>query len=236
MKNLSKSEKIIQKLEEKACLKQTVFDRTQEAFRKLKEVLKKIVREYNEKLVSNDQRVMLSFKNISNFQCELKVGGDLLIFYMHSNVFEFDRNHDIWKTSYIKKNRQGSFSGIISIYNFLSDSFKYNRINDLGYLIARLFVNKDAHYFVEGKQQMAYLTNDFGKVVLDEKIIRDVIESAILYTLKFDLLVSQYDNVKITTVEQIIEIRKIGLKTGKRLGYSFKVDDIRGKSLVYTGG
>jgi len=233
---MKKSEKIIKTLEEKACLKQKVFDKTLEAFRNLKEVLKKLVVEYNEKLEAHDQRVMLNFKNISNFQCELKVGGDLLIFYMHSNIFEFDRNHDIWKTQYVKKNKQGSYSGIINVYNFLSDSFKYNRIEDLGYLIARIFVNKDAHYFVEGKQQMAYLTKDFGNSIINEENVRDIIESAILYTQKFDLLVPPYDDIKITNVNQIMELRKMGLKTGKRLGFSFNADDVKGETLLYTGG
>jgi len=34
---------------------------------------------------------------------------------------------------------------MISIYNFLSDSFKFNRVNDIGYLIARVFTNKENH-------------------------------------------------------------------------------------------
>lgn len=235
MKNSSKSEKILKMLEEKACLKQKVFDQTLDAFRNFKLVLKEIVKDYNQKLVSHDHRIMLDFKNISNFQCELKVGGDVLIFFMHSNIFEFDRDHDIWKTSYIKKNRQGSYSGIISIYNFLSDSFKYNRKEDLGYLIARVFINQKGHYFVEGKQQMDYLTNEFGKQAIQNDNIKDIIESAILYSQKFDLLVSPYDDVKITTVEQILEIRRMGFKTGKRLGFSFNSDDIKGESLLYTG-
>ena len=155
---------------------------------------------------------------------------------MHSNVFEFDRDHNIWKTSYIKKDKQASYSGIINIYNFLSDSFKYNRDEDLGYMIARIFINKDMHYFVEGKQQLGYLSNDFGTDKINEDVIEDIIQSAILYSQKFDLLVPPYEDVKILSLEQIIEVRKQGIKTGKRLGFSFNADDINGTKLTYTGG
>ena len=48
-------------------------------------------------------------------------------------------------------NRQyRTYCGVINMYNFLSDSFKYNRENDLGYLIGRMFINKE-NTFVEGK-------------------------------------------------------------------------------------
>ena len=50
---------------------------------------------------------------------------------------------------------------MINIYNFLADSFKYNRLNDVGYLVGRVFLNKDLHYFVEGKRQLGFLYNDF---------------------------------------------------------------------------
>jgi hypothetical protein len=40
---------------------------------------------------------------------------------MHSNIFQFDREHPAWKTAYIQKNKYNAYSGIINIYNFLFD-------------------------------------------------------------------------------------------------------------------
>ena len=236
MKKQSKTEKIINTLVEKSCLKQNVFDNTLNTFKKLKQVLSNKAKNYNQILQDQTKKVSFAYKSVGNFQCELKFAGDILVFYMHSNVFEFDRDHNIWKTSYIKKDKQASYSGIINIYNFLSDSFKYNREEDLGYMIARIFINKDLHYFVEGKQQLGYLSNDFGTDKINEDVIKDIVKSAILYSQKFDLLVPPYENVKILSLEQIIEVRKQGIKTGKRLGFSFNADDINGNKLMYTGG
>lgn len=232
----NKENQIINTLVEKAGMKQKVFDNTLEIFKKLKIVLQDIVKTYNEQLQKNDQRLMLSFKEVSPFQYELKIAGDILIFHMHSNIFEFDRDHGVWKISYVQKDKSVTYSGIINIYNFLSDSFKYNRSEDLGYLVARIFINKDNHYFVEGKQQMGYYYNDFGKNKVDENVLKDFVESAILYSLKFDLLVPPYDAVKILSVSQIQEKRKQGMQTGKRLGFTFNSDDIDGVRLQYTGG
>jgi hypothetical protein len=97
----------------------------------------------------------------------------------------------------------------------------------LGYLIARLFINHEYYYFVEGKQQMNSWVNHFGTAVINKQILRDIVESAILYTLNFDLLAPPYDSVKIISLEQMIsKIESARYQTGKRLGFTFNSDDI----------
>jgi hypothetical protein len=113
------------------------------------------------------------------------------------------------------------------IYNFLNDSFRYNRTADLGYLIARVFINHEFHYFVEGKQQTNYWVNQFGKETISKQILREIVVTAILYTLNFDLLVPPYDAVKIISVEQMnAKIESARFQTGKRLGFTFNSDDV----------
>ena len=111
---------------------------------------------------------------------------------------------------------------MINIYNFLADSFKYNRSDDVGYLIARFFLNKDMHYFVEGKKQLGFLYNDFDHAVLDRQAAKAVIESTILYCLNFDLFTPPYDEVHQLSVKDMIETtNSVGFSTGKRLGFRF---------------
>ncbi len=227
MKNKDPKKIILNTLSEKANIKQKVYDKTLAVFKMVKKVLKTMVTDYNKQLTEVDPRVLLEFKDISKFEAELKVAGDLLIFNMHSNIFEFDREHGVWKKSYVKDNPLNSYAGIINIYNFLSDSFKYNRLDDLGYLVARIFINRENHYFVEGKRQLGFLYNNFGEAVINKKAIQNIIESAILYTLDFDLLVPPYNDVKFASVSQMKDkINKSKVKTGKRIGFQFYTDDV----------
>jgi hypothetical protein len=146
---------------------------------------------------------------------------------MHSNIFEFDRGHVVWKTSYAQKDKTNTYCGIINIYNFLSDSFKYNRKDDLGYLIARLFVNKEMYYFVEGKRQFGFLYSNFGKEKITREILKKIINTSIMYALEFDLLVPPYDNVKIASVGLMEKkIKSTQMQTGKRVGFQFNSDDV----------
>ena len=151
----------------------------------------------------------------------------MLIFSLHTDVFEFDRDHPVWKNPYAKNNPYNTYCGVINVYNFLYDSMKYNRNDDLGYLVARMFINKDKAFFVEGKRQKRQITDQFGKSTLTRDDLVAFVESAILYTLSFDLLVPPYDMVKEATVgEMNVKIESSRMKTGKRLGYKYNSDDV----------
>ncbi len=225
--NSQAEKKIIGTLSSKSCLKQKVYDHTLETFDTIKGVLQEITSDFNSQLLEQDERVRLEYTDSGVFVTQLRVAGDLLIFNMHTNIFEFDRDHKIWETEYMKKDPTNSYCGIISIYNFLVDSFKYNRMEDLGYLIARIFINKNQHFFVEGKRQAGYQFKNFGKTEIEKNILRKVIANAMGYSLEFDLLVPPYENVKIASVGQLTEKISISrFKTGKRLGFKFNSDDV----------
>jgi hypothetical protein len=169
----------------------------------------------------------MDFKERGKFDVLLKVAGDILVFSMHSNVFEFDRNHPVWKIPYVNKNPKNSYCGVINIYNFLADSFKYNRLEDLGYLIARVFINHENQYFVEGKRQMGMIFSNFGSEELSREALKKILYTAIQYSLEFDLLAPPYDTVKIASVGQVeAKIQYSRMATGKRLGFQFNSDDV----------
>lgn len=212
----------------KSTVKQHVFNNTAESFLILKKVLKQLEKDYNKVLKHQiPDKTLPAYQERGPFEMEFRIGDDLLLFSMHSNVFEFDNKHPVNKIPYVTEDPLRSYCGMIMIYNFLADSFKYNRMNDLGYLIARIFINKDKHFFVEGKRQSGELVKDFAVDTISPGILREIVETAIEYSISFDLLVPPYDQVKMATVDQMQEkIIHSRLTTGKRLGFTFRTDDI----------
>jgi hypothetical protein len=218
---------IINTLKEKSMLKQKVFDNTLEWFSMVKDILKDLSKDVNNNLGNVDSRIKMEYTDRSNFDAQLKVAGDILLFSMHSNIFQFDREHPAWKTPYIQKDKNNAYSGMINIYNFLYDSFKYSRLDDLGYLIARIFINHENQYLVEGKRQMGMLFSNYGNEAITRSSLKNIISTAIQYSLEFDLLVPPYDTVKIATVGQAeAKIQHSRVITGKRLGFQFNSDDV----------
>jgi len=218
---------IIDSLKNKSVLKQKVFDNTTSAFLMVKEILRNLAKEVNGNLSGIDSRIRMEYTDRSCFDAQLMVAADMLLFSMHSNIFQFDREHPAWKTAYIQKNKFNAYSGVINIYNFLADSFKYSRLDDLGYLIARIFINHENQYFVEGKRQMGMLFTNYGNEAFSMESLQKIVYTAISYSLEFDLLVPPYDTIKIASVGQAeSKIQHSKLITGKRLGFQFNSDDI----------
>ncbi len=219
---------ILEALIIKSTAKQTVYKNTETTFTILKKVLKGLEKDYLDVVAGKvPDAVLPAYKERGPFEVEFKIGGDLLIFSMHSNVFEFDDKHPVWKTKYIDEDPMRSYCGTINIYNFLADSFKYNRNGDFGYLVARIFINKDNHFFVEGKNQTDETVKDFAIDTISPGIVRQIVETAIQFCIEFDLLVPAYEQIKVATVDQMRKkISHSKMATGKRLGFNFSSDDV----------
>ncbi|MBA3665792.1 MAG: hypothetical protein H0W61_16545 [Bacteroidetes bacterium] len=114
-----------------------------------------------------------------------------------------------------------SFCGIINVYNFLADSYKYNRLTDLGYLIARIFVNREKKFFIETKTQMGYKYMNFSAEPINNEQLQEIVNELIIFVVKFDLFTPPYDSVKQVSVSEMQEKQSsTSLRTGKRLGYA----------------
>ena len=221
-------EKILATIINKSTLKQHIFDNTFATFNELKDVLFEIASELDDDLDGKlDKRVRIEYRDRGKFEAQLQIANDLLIFRMHTDVFEFDSNHIIWQNEYVQTERDNSYSGVIDIYNFLSDSFKFNRNADEGYLIGRIFINREKCFFVEGKRQTLVRPMAFGKEKITREDLIAIMETAINYAINFDLLVPSYEDNKRVTVDQFnSKMDNSKFVTGKRIGYEFNVDDI----------
>jgi len=216
---------IFESLRTKALLKQEVYRKTLGSFRLFKTIMQEMVTEYHTKYNGNPAPVPFEFRDTGEFELELKFGGDVLFFVMHTNIFEFSRMHEVMKTAYIRDDTDRSYCGVINVYNFLADSFKYNRVNDIGYLIGRIFINKDLHYFIEGKREIGMLYNNFATSLMTKESARGIIESSVMYTINFDLLTPPYEEVKqVSVYDMQTSIENLKIPTGKRLGFRFQAD------------
>ena len=210
---------------DKSELKQEVFRSTKETFELFRQTASELIGLFQEQARSEGRNVLFEFTDHGDFEFEVRFAGDVLVFCMHSNVFEFSRDHQVMKSTYIREDTRRSYCGVIRIYNFLSDSFTYQRDQDLGYMIGRVFVNREKHYFIEGKRELGMLYNNFNTSLINSESVQSIVESAIEYTTNFDLLTPPYDEVKMVSVGGMRnDMDKKSMPTGKRLGFRFQAD------------
>lgn len=221
------NKKLYQFVMDKSNLKQDVFQITYSAFKTFKKTAEELVKEYHDysKAVKG-RKIPFVFKDKGDMEFQITFGGDVLLFLMHSNIFELPRHHDVMSTKYIKDDKNRSYCGLIHVYNFLADSFKYGRENDAGYMIGRIMINKENHFIIEGKKEIGTIYHQFSQSILDENAVDNILKTAIEYTLNFDLLVPPYEKVAYISVMDVLKAaswKRLG--TEKRLGFRFQADN-----------
>lgn len=217
-------QKIIDLLLNKAALKQDVADYSESVMGRFKEIVQTELDFFRTQV--NDQRVRLKYEDKGKYEFRISVGSDVIVFQLHTNIFRFDDENPIWESKYLKKNGANGYFAIINMYNFLAESMEQGRPNDIGYLIGRVFLNHDEHFIVDGKHQLGFLFRDLEKNKLTDDIIHQIIETAIQYTIEFDLITPPFDLIQEVSVAQINEISSdLKVATGKRLGFRFSADD-----------
>jgi len=226
MSNLENGrELVLGMLRDKATLKKKLCAQTHKNFARFKKILHNLEKEYVDELSQQPDPPRFMVSDLGEFEAQLSFGGDTLFFTMHSNIFSFEPTHSIFQTEYVREDPNRAFCGMIQVHNFLFDSIKQQRPHDVGYLIARIFINIEGHFFVEGKRQLGFLYNDIANAELNDVYIRAIIESAMIYAIDLDLLVPPYEQVQVMSVQQkITQQNNSAFATGKRMGFKFQFE------------
>ena len=212
---------LVDLLKSKTTVKLDVYKNTVEWFELFKKELKNCVEIIKNEI--SDDRIRLRVIEKGDTTAELFIGSDVIVFSMHTNIFQLNKQEYSSQTSYVRKNPLNSFCGIINIYNFLADSYEFNRSHDVGYMIGRVFINRENHFLVEGKHALGFMYKDFMHQVLTEEIIQDIIIRVSIHALDFDLYTPPYKAVQTATVQDLNALNySAKLKTGKRLGFKFE--------------
>jgi hypothetical protein len=215
------SQQIVNLLLEKACLKQDVYAYSLNAFNEFKDLVRSEIDLLKTKI--DDTRIRLSIVERGQNEFHTYVGSDVLVYQVHTNIFRLPDEHPLWQTDYLKENPNRGFFGIIHIYNFLAESFLQNRLNDLGHLIGRIFVNKEGKFFVEGSGQLGFLFKELAEGDWREESIRHIIQVSFAYAISADLFVPPYEMMQELNVDQVQTIGHNDQSAiGKRLGFKYR--------------
>ena len=224
-KELNKNrEHLLKLLLDKSALKQDVADDCEKVFRSFKNAICKELDAL--KLKIKDPRIRLNYEDKGEHEIHAYIGSDVLVFNLHRNVFKLPDNDPLWGTAYFRSNENNGYFGIINIFNFLAESFLQHRINDSGYLIGRIFINHERHFYFEGKGHLGSLFRDTQNSVVNDEVIAAIVQLAFAYALQFDLHIPPFDYFSEITVEQIqLMGESLKLQTAKRLGFKMKADE-----------
>jgi hypothetical protein len=212
--------KILEALSTKSSTKQLVARQNQAAFGELKHMLQTVAEELNSNICTIDKSVVVEYTERGEREAMIRFSGDVLIFHQLTNAYTVDDRHELRKLSYIKEDPLRAFFGVINFYNFLNDSLLYKRLGDVGHLLGRIWINKERHFFVEGKRQFSFLYNDLSRDVLDAEKLRGIVENAMLYAIDYDLTAPAFADVRELTLFQMENIsQELRVRKSSQMGY-----------------
>jgi hypothetical protein len=215
---------IKQLLEIKSAAKQKTYKHLLAAFSDLSKESQRIVNELKKRTHSDDKDVTIEFNAVNEHEFHVKLAGDLLIFVLHTNIITFDGEHFIMSDPYINLQEVNRYFGQINIYNFMSDSLKFNRVNDPGYLLARLMINHDNRFFVEGEGQLASIFNTISKEPVNKESLDALVKLSLAIAIENDLVAMPYPQVKFITLYQKLE-HTPDLGGGQKIGFRMSYED-----------
>jgi 2,3-bisphosphoglycerate-independent phosphoglycerate mutase len=101
----------------KSSAKQKAFRSTKEAFTLFKSAAERISEKLHKEVTQIDANVEVKFYEKSEYEMHLKFSGDTLVLMMHTNIFDFEPNHFIHQSDYIKSDpmRQYTISWQIAL-------------------------------------------------------------------------------------------------------------------------
>lgn len=210
-------------LESKSDAKQRTYKHLLSTFQLLREEAKCVVDELIKRAKPDNQDVTIEFQDISKHEFHVKLAGDLLIFVLHTNVVTFAPDHFIMQDAYIKEKEVNRYFGQLNIYNFMSDSLKFNRINDPGYLIARVMINHENRFFVEGEGPISSLFNGISEAPISGTYLQLLVKLALTIAIENDLMAPPYQDVKFITLYQKLE-HTPELGGGQKIGFKMSYE------------
>ena len=213
-------------LESKSSAKQTAYKHICKAFSILQAEAVSIVAELKRRAKPNDKDVTVEFNLISDLEFDVKLAGDMLIFVMNTNIVTLEETHHVMSDEYIRQNDVNRYFGQVMVYNFMAESLKYNRNNDPGYLLARLMVNHENRFFIEGEKDLEPY-NKISENPLTEEDLKKVVKIVLKMAIENDLVAPAFTEVKSITLNQKKDhTLELGgaQKIGFRMSYEHKTE------------
>ena len=212
------TENIVQILLNKSTVKQRTYRNVCKAFKQMEKEANALIGTISEKTTERDQDIKLSVESVSGQEFHIRVAGDLLVFVLHTNIITLPEDYDYNKSSYVADQPLRKYLGQINVYNFMADSFEFNRLNDPGYLLARLLINSENHFIVEGDRQVGFMFESASAKPLEKVDLDILIKLIISQAADNDLVVPPFPNIRGITVREKLE-KTQSLGAGNKIGF-----------------
>lgn len=222
MNEISGVDAIYETLRGKSALNKKVMTETQQAFALLRECSEKTALKLREIIVSKKDELEAKVDDGGEHNFSVEIGPDVIAFTNVHDVSAPSADMACLKSDYVREDPSRAYFGQILVYNFLTTSYLQRKMDEPGYMVARILVNKDGRFTVEGVGKMAEAFSDLASNTVSKETMQKVVESCILAALAIDLMMPPADQIQIISLEAQFaskvtkEMEKVGFRVSAR--------------------
>ncbi|AFL83178.1 hypothetical protein Belba_0520 [Belliella baltica DSM 15883] len=209
---------IINKIETTSLLKQKLFEQVSSFFTELEKTCREVAVALQKE--SHEVPIPVKIEKINDYEFLFRVGGDVLVFILQSNIVRLSDDAYISKSKYLKDDVTLRYFGQILVYNFLADTLTYGRLDDPGYLITRILINRENHFFLEGDRKIVFEFPELKENPITKEKNKKLIENLLLSALNNDLLAPNFNDIMLISYHQKLE-HTSSMGNPKKIGFDF---------------
>lgn len=195
---------IVSKLQTTSKLKYNLFESTEKLFGELETICLELMQEIIQ-TNKEEKPIPLKLEKINDYEFIFRIGGDVMIFILQSNIVRLPDDTYLSKSKYLKKDVSLRYFGQILIYNFLSDTLTFGRLEDPGYLIGRILLNRENKFFLEGDRKIVFNFPELKDNPVSKEKMRDLVEQLVVSVLENDLLAPAFQDIMLISYHQKLE-------------------------------
>jgi hypothetical protein len=195
---------IVSKLQTTSKLKYNLFESTEKLFGELEIICRELMQEIIQ-TNKEEKPIPLKLEKINDYEFIFRIGGDVMIFILQSNIVRLPDDTYLSKSKYLKKDVSLRYFGQILIYNFLSDTLTFGRLEDPGYLIGRILLNRENKFFLEGDRKIVFNFPELKDNPVSKEKMRDLVEQLVVSVLENDLLAPAFQDIMLISYQQKLE-------------------------------
>ena len=209
---------IINKIETTSQLKKNLFEQVTSFFTDLEKTCREVAIELQKESANNT--IAVKIEKINDYEFLFRVGGDVLVFILQSNIVRLSDDAYISKSKYLKDDVTLRYFGQVLVYNFLADTLTYGRLDDPGYLISRILINRENHFFLEGDRKIVFEFPELKDNPITKDKNRKLVENLVLSALNNDLLAPNFNDIMLISYHQKLE-HTSSMGNPKKIGFDF---------------
>jgi hypothetical protein len=210
---------ILNKLQYTSQQKLNLYQNTARVFEQLWECCRSIEETLSAQLPTEGS-VTLILQKINEHEFHFRFGADVLVFILQSNIVRLPDDAYLSKSKYLKSDKSLRYFGQVLVYNFMSDTLTYGRLDDPGYLIGRLLLNKENKFFIEGDRRIVFEFPELKDNLATGEKLNHFVTCLMESALENDLLAPEFQDIMIITYEQKLE-HTSAMGSPQKIGFDF---------------